>query len=738
MAGENVAVQFGVLGAIAVWRDGVPVDVGHARQRWVLGALLADAEGVVSADVLVDRVWGAEAAGRDREALYGYVSRLRRALSGVGVDIVRDQGGYRLMVQAGSVDVHRFRDLVDQARAVPDGEQAASLWEEALGLWRGQAYAGVDTPWFNAQRDFLDRERLSAQLDLADIRLRRGQHHRILAELFTRAEAHPLDERMAGQLMLALYRGGRTADALTHYQEVRRRLAEELGTDPGPALRQLHQQVLTADPALGVALAKAVAPVVRVSRPVPRQLPALPAAFVGRSRELAGLDRLLKDPVGDDTVLVISAIGGAGGMGKTWLALRWAHENLDRFPDGQLYAPLSGFDPSTGPMPPDMVLRGFLDALGTEPENMPADPETQAGLFRSLVADRRMLIVLDNARDADHVRPLLPGSATCTVIVTSRSHLGGLTATHDCQYLALDTLRDEEARQILVRAVGHDRVSAEPGAVTALLRRCAGLPLALAIVAARAAARPDFPLAVLAEELDDATTRLDALNAGDLATDLRAVFETSYQSLDDQTAEVFSLLGLAPGPDISLNAAASLTALPTHRARAVLRTLEMAHLVQQQTPGRYRMHNLVRLYATERGHDQPADVRDGALRRVVDFYVSTALAGDRLLAPHRTPIAASQTGAAAIPSLHRNAEAAMSWFEAEHLCLLSVHHFTLTQGQHSRAWQLAWTLDTFHWRRGRLPDRIATLQTTLPALEKLGEPASLALAHRLLEPPRVR
>ncbi|MDK0522476.1 BTAD domain-containing putative transcriptional regulator [Streptomyces sp. ML-6] len=312
------------------------------------GAFLADAEGVVSADVLVDRAWGAETAGRDREALYGYVSRLRRVLSGVGVDIVRDQGGYRLMVQAGAVDVHRFRDLVDQARAVPDEEQAASLWEEALGLWRGQTYAGVDTPWFNAQRDFLNRERLSAQLDLADIRLCRGQHDRIPAELFTRAEAHPLDERMTGQLMLAL---------------------------------------------------------------------------------------------------------------------PWAHENLDRFPDGQLYAPLSGFDPSTGPMPPDMVLRGFLDALGTEPENMPADPETQAGLFRSLVADRRMLIVLDNARNADHVRPLLPGSATCTVIVTSRSHLGGLTATHGCQYLALDTLRDEEARQILVRAVGHDRVSAEPGAV---------------------------------------------------------------------------------------------------------------------------------------------------------------------------------------------------------------------------------------------------------------------------------
>ncbi|MET9018085.1 BTAD domain-containing putative transcriptional regulator [Streptomyces olivaceoviridis] len=733
MKGVDVAVRFGVLGAIAVWRGGVPVDVGHARQRWVLGALIADAEGVVPADVLVDRVWGADASGRGREALYGYVSRLRQVLSGVGADVVRDQGGYRLKVPAGAVDVHRFRDLVDQARGMRDDEQAASLWEEALGLWRGEAYAGVDTPWFNTQRDFLARERLAAQLDLADIRLRLGQHDRVLAELFARAEAHPLDERTAGQLMLALYRGGRSADALRRYQEIRRRLAEELGTDPGLALRQLHQQVLTADPALDIAPARAaVATEARVSRPVPRQLPALPAAFVGRSRELAHFDGLLKDPVGDEPVLVISAIGGGGGMGKTWLALRWAHENLDRFPDGQLYAPLCGFDPSTGPMPPDMVLRGFLDALGTAPENMPADPEARAGLFRSLVADRRMLIVLDNARDADQVRPLLPGSATCTVVVTSRSHLGGLAATHGCQCLALDTLRDEEAHQILSRAVGHDRVAAEPKAVTALLRRCAGLPLALTIVAARAAARPDFPLAVLAGELEDATASLDALNAGDLATDLRTVFDTSYQALDKQAAQVFSLLGLAPGPDISLNAAVSLTALPAHRTRVILRTLEMAHLVQQQSPDRFRMHDLVRLYATERGHDQPAEVRDSALRRVVDYYVNTALACDRLLAPDRTPIAEGQDDESAAPFLPRDTGAAMSWFEVEHLCLLAVHNFALEQGLYNRAWQLAWALDTFHWRRGRLPDCVATLQATLPTMETLGEPASLALAHRLL------
>lgn len=727
-------VRLGALGAIQVWRDETPVDVGHARQRLVLAALLMDVGRAVPADVLADRVWGERTPRRGRETLYGYVSRLRQALAATGVGPVREQGGYRLAVEPEAVDVVRFRETVRRARATDGGEQAAVLWEEALALWRGEAFSGADTPWFNAQRALLDAERLAARLDLADLRLALGQHAWVVAECAARADAHPLDERVAGQLMLALYRCGRQPEALDHYDRLRRRLAEDLGTDPGPALQQLHGQILIADPALDTGPAEiAVAPATRRSRgPVPRQLPPSPAAFVGRGDELAVLDSLLKESADADRVLVISAIGGVGGIGKTWLALHWAHAYLDRFPDGQLYVNLHGFDPSSEPMPPDRALRGFLDALGTDPQEIPADPEAQAGLYRSLVADRRMLIMLDNARDADHVRPLLPGSPTCMVVVTSRSHLGGLTATHNSQYLSLDTLPDEEARKVLVRALGQDRVAAEPDAVAALLRRCAGLPLALGIVAARVAARPDFPLAVLADELDDATIRLDALNAGDLATDLRAVFDTSYHALDGQAAQAFALLGLALGPDIGLPAAASLIGRSLPRARVVLRALEAANLIQQHTPGRYRMHDLVRLYATERGHDQPTGSRDAALRRLVDFYLHTAHTGDRLLAPQRTPIVVSRPDAACIPFPLHDAAASMSWFEAEHLCLLAVHQFALQHDWHSQAWQLAWALDTFHWRRGRLPDRVTTLQSTLSALENLKEPASLALAHRLL------
>ncbi|MDX2605373.1 tetratricopeptide repeat protein [Streptomyces caniscabiei] len=361
---------------------------------------------------------------------------------------------------------------------------------------------------------------------------------------------------------------------------------------------------------------------------------------------------------------------------------------------------------------------------------MPADPEARAGLFRYLVADRRMLIVLDNARDAAQIRPLLPGGSACLVVVTSRNHLGPLAITHGSRSLALDTLGDEEAREVLARAVGHDRTAAEPGAVAALLRRCAGLPLALGIVASRAAARPDFPLTALAEELDDATGRLDALNAGDLTTDLRAVFDTSHRALDEPAAEVFALLGLAPGPDIDLFAAAALTALPPPRARIVLRALETAHLVQQHTPGRYRMHDLVRLYAAERGHARPPEVRVAARRRLVDFHLHTARTADRLLFPHRPPIEVDPPSPGCTPRPLEESTAAR-WFDDERLCLLAAQELALDEGWDRRAWQLAWTADLHHRHRGHVLDGLAMWRAGLTAAERLGDPAARATAHWL-------
>ncbi|MCL7382592.1 BTAD domain-containing putative transcriptional regulator [Streptomyces sp. 35G-GA-8] len=728
-----MAVRFGVLGAIAVWRGGVPVDVGHARQRWVLGALLADADGVVSADVLVDRVWGADAPGRGREALYGYMSRLRRVLSGLGADIVRDRGGYRLKVSAGSVDVHRFRDLADHARAVRDDEQAASLWEEALGLWRGEAYAGVDTPWFNAQRDFLERERLAAQLNLADIRLRLGQHDRVLAELFARAEAHPLDERMAGQLMLALYRGGRSADALTCYQEIRRRLGEELGTDPGAALRQLHQQVLTADPALTTAARESEAGAGPESAAVPRQLPAPPSFFVGRDRELAHLDRLLESQAERGGTVVISAIGGTGGIGKTWLALRWAHQQQKRFPDGQLYADLRGFSPSEEPVPPEVALRMFLDALGVAPAQIPADLDAQAALYRTLVADRRLIIVLDNSRDTAQVLPLLPGSPHCTVLVTSRHQLGGLITTHGGTPLTLDALTDAEAHELLTRHLGPHRTASEPEAVSTLLKHCAGLPLAISILAARATMNPALTLAALAAELQETTPRLDALDAGETTANLRSVFAASYRALAPQTADVFRQLALAPGPDISLPAAASLTALPLPRLRTHVRELQAAHLLQEHTLGRYTFHDLLRAYATELADTFDTDrERSATLGRILDHYVHTAHTANRLLLPHRDPISLTPAADGVSPEQLTTHHQALEWFTRERAPLTAAVEHAALVGSDARAWELAWTNVTFLSRGGLWHDVETVERTALAAATRLGERSAQAECHREL------
>jgi len=466
---------------------------------------------------------------------------------------------------------------------------------------------------------------------------------------------------------------------------------------------------------------------------VPRQLPGAPRLFTGRAPELARLTSALVATGEQGATVVISAIGGAGGIGKTALAVHWAHQNIERFPDGQLYVNLRGFDVSGMPMAPAVAVRGFLDVFGVEPGAIPVDLDAQAGLYRSLVAGKRMLIVLDNARDSTQVSPLLPGDPTCTVMVTSRHQLTGLVTRHGAEPLDLDVLDKVEAQELLARHLGHDRVTAEPDAVVELLDRCAGLPLAVGIVAARAATHPDFPLSVLAGELYEASTRLDALDAGELSVNLRAVFSSSYQVLSTGATELFGLLGMASGPDIGLLAVASLAAQPIARTRSLLRDLEAAYLVQQHAPGRYRMHDLIRLYANERAHhDHPADTREAALQRLVDFYLHTSYIGERLLQPSRRPIEVGRPTSGCVPHLLEDGTAAMAWFNIEHPCLLAAQQLATQQSQHRSVWQLAWTLDTFHFRRGHLHDNFAAWRAGLAAAKQLDDPAACALAHQNL------
>jgi tetratricopeptide (TPR) repeat protein len=432
-------------------------------------------------------------------------------------------------------------------------------------------------------------------------------------------------------------------------------------------------------------------------------------------------------------MVVISAIGGIGGIGKTWLALQWAHSHLSRFPDGQLYINLRGFDPSGAPMPSRTALRSFLDALGVDPTTTPVDLDAQAALYRRLIAGKRLLIVLDNARDTSQVAPLLPGSPSCSVLVTSRNQLAGLVAMHGARPLDLDVLEEPEARDLLIRHLGRERLAAEPDAVARLLERCGGLPLALAIVAAHATVHQDFPLAALAEEVQEMSSQLDAFDTGELNVDLRTVFSWSYRSLRPGAAGLFRLLGLSPTPDIGLSAAACLARMSIRRIRVLLRDLERAYLVQQHLPGRYRMHDLLRLYAAERAdHDDSEEVRYAAARRHVDFYLYTGSAGERLLYPERPAIGLGEPAAGCVPQSLKNAAAVWNWFDVEQPGLLAIHQFAAKQGWHDRVWQLAWTLTAFNWRRGNLREDLDAWRVGAAAADKLREPAIQARAHRCL------
>jgi len=731
-----VGTQFQLLGAVEARVDGRVMDVGHLRQWCVLAVLLLDVNRPVPVEELVDRVWGGRAPQRARETLYGYLSRLRGALAPAGdVRITRRAQGYVLTADPDAVDVHRFHRLVASARKLRDCEAALAALDEALGLWRGTALPMLDTPWLNSGRTALERARLGAELERNDLALRCGRHAEVLDQMSAALVTYPLDERLAGQLMLALYRAGRQAEALDCYRRLRGRLADELGVDPGEPLQLLHRRILRADPALATTSppeARSAAPtgdVRAVGDPAPasrapRQVPAPPRTFTGRTTELAQLSELTKVAEGPEAT--VCAIVGPGGVGKTWIARRWAHGHRSRYPDGQLWADLRGFDPAGPPVPASVVVRGFLDALGVAPEAIPADLDAQTALYRSLVADKRLLIVLDNARDSTHAAPLLTGAAGCTVLVTSRHQLVGLVTTHGARPLALGTLAGDEARQLLAGHLGDHRIAAEPAAVDALVRHCSGLPLALGIVASRAAVHPGLRLAELAAELEDVTTRLDALDGGELAVNVRAALSCSIDSLSPPAARLFALLGVIAGADAALAAIASLAGLPVAATRGLLRRLSAAHLVAEPRPGRWHMHDLVRLYAAEQ--TGVLGERSTARRRLLDHYLQTGYAANRMLSPLRDAIEPVPPAPAVSAAPVGDEVQAAAWFAAEHANLLAAVSLAADEGLDTHAWQLAWTMATYldryaHWR-----DQAAVHTVASAAARRLGDRTAQAYA----------
>jgi tetratricopeptide (TPR) repeat protein/DNA-binding XRE family transcriptional regulator len=468
--------------------------------------------------------------------------------------------------------------------------------------------------------------------------------------------------------------------------------------------------------------------------PVPRQLPPGVRHFTGRKAELDYLGRLLAAPgaPGGGTA-VISAIGGTAGVGKTALAIHWAHQAAGHFPDGQLYVNLRGFYPSGAPLTPEEAIRGFLHALGLPPGRIPAERDAQAALYRSVLAERRMLIVLDNARDEHQVRPLLPASPASVVIITSRNQLAGLAAADSAHLLRLDTLGHDEAVQLLAARIGAGRAASESAAVAEIAGLCAHLPLALAVAAAQAAARPGIPLTVLADELCYTAGRLDVLDAGDPAVSVHAVFSWSYEQLSTDAARMFALLGLHPGPDISVRAAASLAAVTESQARRLLRELSRDCLVTEHAPDRYAFHDLLRTYATDKAWDRySAPDRDAAIGRILDHYLHTAVHAAFLLQPSREKIALAPPRPGAVPERPGDHRQALAWFDAEHHVLLAAVTVALGMGADSHAWQLPWAMTEYLYRRGYLRARVTAFGSAVAAATRLDDARGQATSLRAL------
>ena len=559
--------DFRLLGPVGACRAGIPADIARGKQRVLLAALLLKANRTVPGDELIDALWGAEPPTSAQATLQNYVKRLRQALGDDSSVITWQDGGYQIRVQDGELDLARFEAMQDAAReAAGAGEwdKAAGLLRGALSLWRGEPLTDVQSDLLTL-RDLprLAELRLQALEALSEAGLRLGHGPAVIAELRRLTAEYPLRERLHALLMLALHGEGQQAEALAIYRDVRRLLVTELGTDPGPQLRRAHQEILGTGEAPGAKLLRSAASIVQVPSgrrraapaPVPRQLPAAVSHFSGRGAELAKLARMSGPERGFPEAVVISAIAGTAGVGKTALAVRWAHEVAGRFPDGQLYVNLRGYDPGPALAAGD-ALAGFLRALGVAGPDLPLDLAERAALYRSLLAGRRMLVILDNARYAGQVRPLLPGGPGCAVVVTSRDSLAGLVSREGAQRLELRVLSAAESAALLRALIG-GRADEEPGAVEALAAACAGLPLALRIAAEMVTARPKVQLSCLAAELADQARLLDA--DGDTDTALRCEFSWSFRHLDAAASRMFRRLVLHPGTDFEPQAAAALT-----------------------------------------------------------------------------------------------------------------------------------------------------------------------------------
>jgi DNA-binding SARP family transcriptional activator/tetratricopeptide (TPR) repeat protein len=693
-------VRFCILGPLEVsGSSGVPVSISAPKHRALLAILLLHANHRVSAGRLESALWPGRPPRSAAGMLRTYVSGLRQSLGltepGVLPSLATRPGGYELTVAPADLDMSMFDELSARGRQALDrgGDPLAAtrLLRAALGLWRGEPAEGIDlgqdtetvVAGLRERRLAVEEAWVRAQFALGDDR-------ELVLRLTELAVEHPFRERLHSQLMLALYRAGRQAEALDVFQALRRRLAAELGTEPSLPVRRLHERILRGDPELTPpvrswlrGLGQSVAP---------RQLPSGTAEFTGRLEHLDRLDAIAK--AGSAAPLVM--ISGMAGSGKTTLAVHWAHRRAGQFPDGQLFVDLQGHS-ADKPMEPTEALRRFLRGLGTAPDQIPHDEDEAATLYRSLLAGKRVLIVADNAGSAGQVRPLLPGTPGCLVLITSRSRLPGLVARSGATPVTLGPLSEAEAVSLLRTLLGDARVDAEPPAAAQIAARCAFLPLAVRIAAERAAHRPRLSLTGLAGELAAERDRLDALTAGeDGDTTVRSVFSWSYRGLRPAAARMFRLLSLHPGADISIPAAAALADVSVAGAARLLEALAEVHLLEETAPGRYRLHDLLRAYAAERAdQDETPQDRDAAIARMLTWCLHTLVAADRVLMPGRRHICLTRPPRHCEPLAFAGYEQALAWADAEHTTLVGAVSQAAQAGCDDIAWQLVLAMGSY-------------------------------------------
>ncbi|QJT05534.1 tetratricopeptide repeat protein [Streptomyces asoensis] len=740
---REALVEFQVLGPVGLRANGRRVELGSDKERTLLGLLALDVGRPVALGVLMDRLWDGEPPPHARENAHSYVSRLRRRLrladpSSAGAPrIVSRAHTYTLEAARESVDWHRFQQLVARAGAVAadgDDERTAALLDRAEGLWRGEALAGLPGLWAETTRRMLAERRLGAAVSRIAASLRLGRYAEVTAEVSALVDRYPGDETLAGQLMLAYYGGDRYTDALRVHQETRRLLMTQYGSRPGAELDRVHRGILDRVPAADLVRGRGATPRPAAAAPParprpPRNLPHQPP-LIGRRAELRALSAAVDAATEHDRVISlesVSTVSGMAGVGKTTVAVHGAHRLAERFPDAQLYVDLRGHSPVGEPLGPGAALATLLRLLGTPAETIPVELEGRTALWQTMLAERRAVIVLDDAVSADQIRPLLPSGSPSLTIITSRRRLTGLP---QARHIPLDVLPTDDAIALFRACAGEER-TLDIREITRIIRLCGHLPLAIELVGSRFRAHPAWTLDTLADRLTRAEGRLGEIR--DAEQELLRAFDLTYRTLTPEQRAAFRRLSLHSGPDVTVDSAAASLDLRPAAAERVLESLLACHLLREPTPDRYRFHDLLREYGHSRSlADDTEEDRAGVLRRLTDFHVDAADRADRLAYPRRTrPAPPRERGPGARLPDWPDAGAARSWLAAERANLLATERRARGQGRPGAAARLAYAMAGFldeecHWL-----DAEAVLETAVEHWTRTGEQAALcrALLH---------